>query len=49
MNTFVKTTKGNFPNQNFYLAWRGWVDTNYDVIKFEEEDLENPSFWMSNI
>jgi hypothetical protein len=47
MNAFVKTTKGNFPNPNFYLAWKGWVDTNYDVIKFEEEELDDPSFWMS--
>jgi hypothetical protein len=47
MNAFVKTTKGNFPNQNFYLAWKGFDEMCYEVIKFEEEDLENPSFWMS--
>jgi hypothetical protein len=47
MNAFVKTTKGNFPNQNFYLAWKGWADTNYEVIKFEEEALEDSSFWIN--
>ena len=39
MNAFVKTTKGNFPNQNFYLAWKGFSEMNYQVIKFEEEEL----------
>ena len=39
MNAFVKTTKGNFPNQNFYLAWKGFSEMNYEVIKFEEEEL----------
>jgi len=39
MYAFVKTTKGNFPNVNFYLAWKGLTEMNYDVIKFEEEDL----------
>ncbi len=43
MNAFVKTTKGNFPNQNFYLAWKGFTEMNYEVIKFEEEEL-TPDF-----
>lgn len=47
MNAFVKTTKGNFPNQNFYLAWRGFSEMCYDVIKFEEEQLDDPSFVRS--
>jgi len=44
MNAFVKTTKGNFPNQNFYLAWRGFDEMKYDVIKFEEEQLDDVEF-----
>ena len=47
MNAFVKTTKGNFPNQNFYLAWKGFDEMKYEVIKFEEEDMDDQSFWMS--
>lgn len=47
MNAFVKTTKGNFPNQNFYLAWKGWADMGYEVIKFEEEELINDIFLRS--
>jgi hypothetical protein len=47
MNAFVKTTKGNFPNRNFYIAWKGLIEMRYNVIKFEEEDLNDASFWMS--
>ena len=45
LKAFVKTTKGNFPNQNFYMAWKGFTETGYDVIKFEEEELDDPKFW----
>lgn len=47
MNGFVKTTKGNFPNRNFYSAWKGLTEMNYEVIKFEEEDLNDESFLRS--
>lgn len=47
MNAFVKTTKGNFPNQNFYLAWKGFAEMKYDVIKFEEEELDDLNFIRS--
>jgi hypothetical protein len=45
MRAYVKTTKGNFPNQNFYMAWHGFTHIGFDVIKFEEEELDNPDFW----
>lgn len=47
MNAFVKTTKGNFPNQNFYLAWKGFDEMKYEVIKFEEEELDDLNFLRS--
>jgi hypothetical protein len=45
MNAFVKTTKGNFPNVNFYLAWKGWDEMGYQVHKFEEEELDGEEIW----
>jgi hypothetical protein len=45
MMAFVKTTKGTFPNQNFYLAWKGWNDMGYQVHLFEEEDLDGTEIW----
>lgn len=47
MNAFVKMTNGNFPNRNFYSAWKGFTEMNYEVIKFEESDLNDPSFIRS--
>jgi hypothetical protein len=47
MNAFVKTTNGNFPNANFYYAWKGLTELQYQVIKFEEEDLDTPEFLRS--
>lgn len=45
MKAFVKTTKGNFPNVNFYLAWKGWDEMGYQVHKFEEEELDGTEIW----
>ena len=47
MNAFVKTTNGNFPNRNFYSAWKGLSEMNYTIIKFEESDLDDDSFVRS--
>lgn len=47
MNAFVKTTNGNFPSVNFYLAWKGFTDLNYDVIKFEEDTINDELFLRS--
>jgi hypothetical protein len=47
MNGFVKTTNGNFPNRNFYSAWKGLTEMNYEVIKFEEEALNDDAFLRS--
>ena len=47
MNAFVKTTNGNFPNRNFYSAWKGFTEMNYEVIKFEESDLNDEAFLRS--
>lgn len=40
MNAFVKTRMGNFPDVNYYLAWKGFCEIGYPVIKFEEEDVD---------
>lgn len=37
MKAFVKVRKGNFPDSNYYLAWKGLVDIGYEVVKFEED------------
>ncbi len=47
MNAFIKMTNGNFPNRNFYSAWKGFTEMNYEVIKFEESDLDDPTFLYS--
>jgi hypothetical protein len=47
MNAFVKTTDGKFPNPNFCYAWKGLTTMQYNVICFEDKDLQDPSFWMS--
>jgi len=37
MKAFVKTRKGNFPDVNYYVAWKGFDEIGYEVIKFEED------------
>lgn len=37
MKAYVKVRKGNFPDVNYYTAWKGFVEIGYDVIKFEED------------
>lgn len=37
-NAFVKVRNGNFPDVNYFLAWKGFNDIGYNVIKFEEND-----------
>lgn len=34
---FVKVRKGNLPDVNYYLAWKGFDEIGYEVIKFEED------------
>ena len=34
---FVKIRNGNFPDSNYYLAWKGFDETGYEVVKFEED------------
>jgi hypothetical protein len=34
---FVKTRRGNFPDSNYYMAWKGFDETGYEVVKFEED------------
>lgn len=35
---FVKTRKGNFPDVNYYMAWKGFDEIGYEVIKFGDEE-----------
>lgn len=37
MKSFVKVRKGNFPDSNYYMAWKGFDEIGYEVIKFEED------------
>lgn len=37
MKAFVKVRKGNFPDGNYYMAWKGFDELGYEVIKFEED------------
>ena len=41
MKAFVKTNNGTFPNVNFYLAWEAFNTMGYNVICFEEKDIDN--------
>jgi hypothetical protein len=45
MKAFVKTTEGNFPNHNFYSAWKGFTQLGYEVVKFEDSRLTDEDFW----
>ena len=47
MNALVKTAQGEFPNPNFYAAWKGFKELRYQVHLFEDKDMDDPSFWMS--
>lgn len=38
MRAFVKTNKGTFPDSNFYLAWKGFVEMGYEVILMDDEE-----------
>lgn len=40
MNAFVKVNNGTFPNLNFYLAWEAFNTMGYDVVLFEEKDID---------
>ena len=37
MKAFVKVRKGNFPDVNYYMAWKGFDKIGYEVTKFEED------------
>ena len=34
---FVKVRKGNFPDVNYFMAWKGFDEIGYEVVKFEED------------
>src|ERR1035438_1722545 len=37
MKAYVKVRKGNFPDVNYYMAWKGFDEIGCEVIKFEED------------
>ena len=37
MKAYVKVRKGNFPDVNYYMAWKGFDEIGYEVVKFEED------------
>lgn len=40
MKSFVKATNGVFANVNFYLAWEAFNQMGYDVVLFDEKDID---------
>lgn len=40
MNAYVKVNNGVFPNVNFYLAWEAFNQMGYEVVLFEEKDID---------
>jgi len=34
---YVKIRNGNFPDVNYYAAWKGFDEIGYEVVKFEED------------
>ena len=46
MKAFVKTNNGTFPNINFYCAWEAFNTLGYDVMCFEEKDLDSLEITM---
>lgn len=46
MNAYVKTNNGTFPNINFYCAWEAFNTLGYDVVCFEEKDLDKLELTM---
>lgn len=40
MKSFVKVNNGTYPNVNFYLAWEAFNTMGYDVVLFEEKDID---------
>lgn len=40
MKAFVKATHGVFANVNFYLAWEAFNQMGYEVVLFDEKDID---------
>ncbi len=40
MRAYVKATNGVFANVNFYLAWEAFNQMGYEVVLFEEKDID---------
>lgn len=40
MKAFVKTTRGTFPNLNFFMAWEAFNTMGYSVTCFEENEID---------
>lgn len=40
MRAYVKVNNGCYPNVNFYLAWEAFNTMGYDVVLFEEKDID---------
>jgi hypothetical protein len=39
MKAFVQTVNGHFPEADYYLAWRGFDELGYEVVKFDQPDI----------
>jgi hypothetical protein len=46
MKAYVKTNNGTFPNLNFYMAWEAFNTLGYDVVCFEEKDIDSLEITM---
>lgn len=46
MKAYVKTNNGTFPNINFYMAWEAFNALGYDVVCFDEKDIDSLEITM---
>ncbi len=40
MNAFVRVKNGHFSGVDYYMAWQGFDELGYEVVKFDEEDVD---------
>jgi hypothetical protein len=40
MRAFVKIKNGHFPGVDFYSTWHGFDELGYEVLKFDEQDID---------
>ncbi len=41
MKAFVRVNNGHFPAMDYFVAWHGFDELGYEVVTFEDEDLDS--------